>query len=497
MKRIIPIALLALLILSCDSSTLMAAVYPRNYGLLDARTGVERFRALYNAHIDALKRNEQVDYSGIKELEIEIPKDAESIPLGRTTDFKGLVLTVRNTTKDFYLFSLANATKEVSVPQSIIDGHSFTGIKELSSGTNLLIVEDKTPWVKERKGYNHAVYRKDIFLIKDGIAQNNTVMPYGVDTKSQPVCRYADVDARQKKVSNLTFKRTSDSSYKTCLLQIDGQNNVLLKNLNTVTPANENLNGDHIIYITNSANITYKNINIEGVYCPKDSWGYGVSMDNVYNVKCYNVTGSGTVFGSNNINTSSLKDCSLSRYDIHCYGRDVKMANCTFWGSGFRTSSFYGDLVYKRCTLKYYLPVSIRNEYSCNVPYNLVMKNCTYYMSDQYNYVIYTGNTNYQTARRKELEEKCLPNVKIDGLTIIPDEDVKVTYLFLVGHHDADARFDYLSDINVKNVVVQGNQDFKICTSPFEVKNEAEVTFRKKGGDGIKMRTNKISITER
>ena len=257
MKRIIPIALLALLILSCDSSPLMAAVYPRDYGLLDAKTGVERYRALYNAHIDALKRNEQVDYSGIKELDLEIPKDAESIPLGRTTDFKGLVLTVRNTTKDFYLFSLANATKEVSVPQNTIDGHNFTGIKELSSGTKLLIVEDKTPWVKERKGYNHAVYRKDILLIKDGIAQNNTVMPYGVDTKSQPVCRYADVDTKQKKVSNLTFRRTSDSSYKTCLLQIDGQNNVLLKNLNTVTPANENLNGDHIIYITNSANITY------------------------------------------------------------------------------------------------------------------------------------------------------------------------------------------------------------------------------------------------
>ena len=497
MKPFIPIAIIALLVLCCDGLQTRAAVRPSNYGLREAKTGVDRYWALYNAHFNALNRNEQVDYSGIKELEIEIPKDAKSIPLGRTTDFKGLVLTVRNKTKDFYLFSLTNIMKEVLVPQSIIDGHNFNSIKEIATGTKLLIIEDRTPWVKERKGFNHAVYRKDILLIKDGLAQNNTVMPYGVETKSQPVCHYVDVDTKQKKIANLNFRRTADCTYKTCMLQIDAQNNVLLKNLNTFTPADEKLYGDHIIYVTNSANITYKNINIEGVYCPKDSWGYGVSMDNVYNVKCYNVTGSGTVFGSNNINTSSLKDCSLSRYDIHCYGRDVKMSKCTFWGSGFRTSSFYGDLVYKRCTLKYYLPVSIRNEYSCNVPYNLVMKNCTYYMSDQYNYVIYTGNTNYQTARRKELEEKCLPNVKIDGLTIIPDEDVKVTYLFLIGHHDADARFDYLSEINVKNVVVRGNQDFKICTSPFEVKNEAEVTFRKKGGDGIKMRTNIISITER
>ena len=495
-KRYISIVFLILSTL-CSGRHIMAAVYPQDFGLKDVTTGVQRYWALYNAHIEALKTNDYVDYSGIREIEIDIPKDAKTIPLGRSTDFKGLILYVRNTTKDFCLFSLRNTFEDISIPQSLIDGQHFSDIKELANGEKLLIIEDKTPWVNERKGYNHAVYRKDVLLLRNGRPQNSTVMPYGIETVSKPVCHYVSVDNKQKIIVDLTFKRTSDCTFKTCLLEVENQNNVLLKNLTTYTPANDKLFGDHIIFISNSTNVTFKNINIEGVYCPKDSWGYGVGMDNVYNVKCYNITGTGTVFGSNNINKSFLKNCSISRYDIHCYGRDVYMDKCTFFGSGFRTSSFYGDLVYKRCTLKYYLPVSIRNEYSCNVPYNLVMKNCSYYMSDQYNYVIYTGNTNYQTARRKELEEKCLPNVKIHGLTIIPDEDVKVTYLFLVGHHDADARFDYLSDINVKNVVVQGNQDFKICTSPFEVKNEAEVTFRKKGGDGIKMRTNIISITQR
>lgn len=471
-----------------------AAVSPFDYGLNEAKTGVQKYWALYNAHLNALNRNEQVDYSGIKEIEIEIPKEAKSIPLGRVTDFKGLVLTVRNTTKDFYLFSLVNATKEVMVPKSIIDGQSFTGIKELATGMKLLIIEDRTPWVNERRGFYHAVYRKDILLLIGGKALNKTVMPYGVNTKSQPVCYYADVDTKQKKIANLTFRRTADCTYKTCLLQIDAQNNVLLQNLNAFTPADEKLYGDHIIYATNSVNITYKNLNIEGVYCPSDSWGYGVSMDNVYDVRCYNVYGTGSEFGCNNINKSYLKNCNISRYDIHCYGREVKMEKCIFWGSGLSISSVYGDITYNKCILKGYFPVGIRSEYSCNVPYNLYIRNCTYYVTKDANFVIYTGKTNYQTERRPELVEKCLPNVAINGLRIITSEDVGIAYLFFVGYLDEDCRFGNLKDIVVKNVEINGGNRFLISTTPLKLQNEAKIVFRMKGESGVKLQTSIIDI---
>lgn len=483
MKQTVYVALLIILTCFCRVK-LFASVSPYDYGLKEATTGVQRYWALYNAHVEALKRNDFVDYSGIKEIKLEIPKDAMSIPLGRGVNFKGLVLNVKNTAKDLYLFSLTNTDIDIDLPQNKIDVHDFSDIKELATGTKLLIIEDRTPWVNERKGFNHAVFRKDILLLKNGVSQNNTVMPYDENTVSKPTCSYVNADNKQKKIQNLVFIRSVDCTYKTCLAQIEGQNNVLLKNLKTYTPADEMLYGDHIINIVNCTNVTFRDINIEGVYCPKDTWGYGIGMDNVYNVKFYNVTGSGTVFGCNSINTSYLRKCNLFRYDIHCYGRDVRMDKCFFWGSGFRTSSFYGDLIYNKCTLKYYLPVSIRNEYNCNVPYNLVIKDCTYYMSNKYNYVIYTGNTDYQNVRRPELEEKCLPNILIDGLKIIPDDDVRETFLFFVGHQ-GDVRFGHLREINVRNIDLQGNIDFKICTSSFEVKNKARIIFQKKWENGV------------
>ena len=53
---------------------------PLDYGLAQAKTGIERYRILLTTHKLALEKGLTVDYTGIKELDIEIPIDGCSIP---------------------------------------------------------------------------------------------------------------------------------------------------------------------------------------------------------------------------------------------------------------------------------------------------------------------------------------------------------------------------------------------------------------------------------
>ena len=83
------------------------SISPNAYGFAKAKTGEERFRALYNTHVAAIAAEAKVDYSGIKNVDLVIPKDAKSIPLTSVNVFAGVSFNVKNTQKDFYLFSYA------------------------------------------------------------------------------------------------------------------------------------------------------------------------------------------------------------------------------------------------------------------------------------------------------------------------------------------------------------------------------------------------------
>ena len=70
-----------------------------DYGWAEAETGEERFWVMYNAHVDAVKKNCAISYSGFRNIEIEIPANAKTIPLTEKTNFRNLSLTVKNTKK--------------------------------------------------------------------------------------------------------------------------------------------------------------------------------------------------------------------------------------------------------------------------------------------------------------------------------------------------------------------------------------------------------------
>ena len=170
-----------------------------DYGWAQAKTGEDRFWVMYNAHSDAIKKNCSVNYSSLYNIEIEIPANAKSIPLTEKTNFRDVSLTVTNTKKrDFVLFKLENKQKEIDVSKDCFRTFDFSAYPELRSGTILLVVNDETPWVGQRIGYNYGATRYDILLLKNGIAVNRPVSSYSNDI-SIPKCSFV-VSSTSKKI---------------------------------------------------------------------------------------------------------------------------------------------------------------------------------------------------------------------------------------------------------------------------------------------------------
>ena len=60
--------------------------------------------------------------------------------------------------------------------------------------------------------------------------------------------------------------------------------------------------------------------------------GYAFSLNNVANFRAEKVVAKAPwgVFGGNNVNNTVLVDCEINRYDIHCYGKNVRADRCKF-----------------------------------------------------------------------------------------------------------------------------------------------------------------------
>ena len=220
-KKNIWLALVLCLLGSLQISVVMAQVSPLDYGLREADSGVARYWALYNAHADALAHNLEVSYQGIDTLELELPPDFKSIPLGAHTDFGGLVLKVTNKAVDRALFSMYTAPAKVMVDKATVDGGDFRGIPELAQGDKLLILKDQRPWTY-RIGHGHNVYRQDLIWIHDGIGQNKPIAPWNTDSTIINAT-YVSVDTSSKSFRGLTLHRSENSTFKTYCLYLSGQ----------------------------------------------------------------------------------------------------------------------------------------------------------------------------------------------------------------------------------------------------------------------------------
>lgn len=396
---------------------------PFEFGLEEAQTDSARYDVLYKTHVAALEAGSDVDYTGITELSVEITAESPVIPLTQHNDFKGLVLTVKNTAKKCFMFSLENKGDTIPVPKELLDGNDFSSVDSLAKGMHLLVVEDQTPWVENRSGYNYGATRKDILLVVDGKAKNTPVTSLQTEA-SDPKCVVFPATKEEKSITNLTFKRSPESTYKVMGFQISGQNNLKISKVTVVTPSNKTLYADEVFSITNCTNLTFEDVKIDGTYSLSDKYGYGIMMNNVWNSSFVRLVGHAKwgIFGTNNMNTVKLTDCDVNRFDVHCYGRDVQMVNCKFSNFYNQFSSMYGQISYEGCSFSKFVPVLIETTYNAYTGFDLVFKNCVFEASESNNYLISMGYLTDTKNSRPELSEKCWPNVTVKNMTVnIPD----------------------------------------------------------------------------
>ena len=475
-KRAILLALLFIPLFAFSKT-----INPLDYGLLNANNGEERFWVLYNTHEIAYNNHWNVSYKGVDTIELEIPIDAKSIPLGKKTNFCGVTIVVTNAKKEnFYLYILSQNTQQITISKELLDTYDFSSITKLRNGLKLLIIEDKNPWVENRAGHNYGAKRKDILLIKNGIAKNSTIAPYN-NEYSSPSFKYTEVSKEKKVIKNINLRRTPVSSQKTYLVKVSNENNVLLRGISIYTPEPIIMTGDVAILFENCANITIKDVNIERTYSFDNKFGYGIALQNVWNVYFENIKSETAwgVFGNQDLNTVHGANSTINRFDAHCYARDFYFSNCEFSLVGLPQSSFMGDLEFKNCTFNYANVCASRIDYNAYTPFTITLKDCVIYMDKKHHTLVDLNNVPSKENARFELKKKYSPELNIINSTIVLSDDLVLLTLFQLGPGAEDIPFDVIGPIKVENLNVVGdNKRIMVFNKQISCKEETEIDLR-------------------
>lgn len=417
---------------SVDTTRIPQTLSPFDFGLAEATTDSARYAVLYATHCEAVATGAEVTYRGVAALTIEVTPNAKPIPLARRNDFGGLLLTVKNNAKHHYLFSMADSIwNTIDIGPDTVDDGDFDPREEFSEGTCLIVLEDLHPWVNNRIGYSYGAMRKDILLVRENRAVNNPISPYSTDSTDIYI-KYHPTDEALKTIANLTITRDTTATFKTYCFDIEGINNLKISNVNIYTPDTKNMYADAAINIRNCTNITLEDIHIDGTYSRTNLYGYGIQMNNVWNSTFVRLSARANwgIFGTNNISRATFRDCTLNRFDIHCYGRDIFFYNCTFGKLYNQFSSLFGTLLFDGCRFTDFVPVLIETSYNAYTGFDLTFKDCIFDALPRRNFLVSIGKVDNQRNSRPELAEKCWPNVTIKNMTVNVANKVSKVVLF-------------------------------------------------------------------
>ena len=435
-------------------------VSPLDFGLREAASGMGRYYALYNAHTYAFHHGLEVTYDGIDTVNIELPPSWRSIPLGPNTDFGGLVLYVTNHARHGALFSLSTAATELAMDKAMVDGLDFRTVPQLSTGTCLLILNDRHPWT-ERRGYGYLAYRSDLLLLHDGMAENRPVMPWNSDSTLLKAS-YCQVDTSLKTVRGLTMHRQPGCMYRTYCLAVSCQYNVLIEDMHVSTPRSEMI-ADAVFSINNSARVTVRDVTVDGTYSGYGrtrNYGYAFSLGNDYDTRYQNIQANGNwgVFGSNNMSKTLLEDCDIDRFDIHCYGRDVTLRRCYLHGRQTIFGSMYGTVEFDSCRFEDYVPVRIRSSYNAYTPFDVVIRHCSFRLTPSHHALISIMLLDTADNPRPELKEKCWPNLLAEDLTVEAPWTVRRLDIYdpIDNLRDLKREIGYISNVQFRNLRTVG-----------------------------------------
>lgn len=430
-------------------------VSPLDFGLENARTGTERYAVLMRAHRSAFVQGRPVSYAGIDSLEIEVPTGSDPIPLSDETDFAGLVLTVHNTSRSGFLFQMSQELRALELDRDLVAKWDFKKIPGLNEGVKLLVVEDRTPWVKQRRGYSYGATRRDITLLRNGVTRNKPIQPYTSEV-SDPKLSFCTVTLTPKKVCNLTLLRTEESTRKTYAFLFQNQNNIQVENVRVVTPASTSLTADQIFAVRNCTNVLFTDVTIDGTYSRSDNYGYGIAMDNVWKSRFVRLKAEAAwgVFGNNNINGAQVEDSDINRLDVHCYGRDIYCVNTIFRHLYNQFASFYGFLTFEKCQFIDFVPVLFEGSYNAFTFFEILIKDCTMKIDGQRPWFINAGRMTYEPNERPELAKKYLPSVLLDGLAVEAPKHLSLWYLLHFNGLDRPT-VENTWNVDVRNLTVQ------------------------------------------
>lgn len=431
----------------------LSTISPLDFGLETAETDSARYEVLYATHAHAVATGANVSYAGIESLTIEVPSEAAPIPLTRNSDFGGLTLTVKNYSKSKYLFSLTDTLwNHIELDPKVADNGNFSEVEELRVGVHQVVLEDLHPWVDNRIGYGYGAMRKDILLVRDGRAVNRPISPYSTDS-TQLAAKFHFTDEALKTISELTIIRDTSSTAKTYCFYIDGINNLKISRVTIYTLDTKNMYADNAIHIVNSTNVTLQDVLIEGTYSRTNNYGYGILMNNVWNSTFLQLIAHANwgIFGTNNLSNTTLRNCDINRFDIHCYGRDVYIYNCMFSKLYNQFSSVFGTVLFEGCHFSNFIPVLIETSYNAYTPFDLTFKNCTFDAYSLRNYLISIGKVDKQLNSRPELTQKCWPNIQIQNMTVNVKENLSKVILFYP-KGQASNSVDYISNVKINGL---------------------------------------------
>jgi len=196
------------------------------------------------------------------------------------------------------------------------------------------------------------------------------------------------------------------------------------------------------------------NVFINGTYSQENKYGYGIGMNNIWNVKFDNLHSISDwgVFGNSNINNCTLKNCTINRFDIHCYGKDIYFDNCCFSNLYNQYSSVFGVISYSHCFFDNERPCLIESSYNAYTPFDLQFKNCTFIMTTEKNELVYLMDVPSINNKRPELLEKCLPNIYVKDCTIEFEEDVKEWFVFQSSNKKYQELWGHISNIYLQGI---------------------------------------------
>lgn len=403
-----------------------------------------------------------------------------SIPVNRV-DFNGTTFNVTNTNKDTFIFIMSQSSQKLTemLGKNDIDKGDISYNESLNKGRILLDIKDARPWA-QRTDVNddRIIYRRDILLLENGKALNSPIAPYNTpSTEVSAETEYVRLSNIPGFIKNVTFVRNSQSTEKSYPIFIHHRDGVTLENIKVLrdTTGGNDLHGDRCFRIKGCTNITLRDIVVENTYSQSNKYGYAFELDNVYNIKCYNIKAykcKWGVFGSTNVNKAYFENCTLNRLDLHCYGRDFECVNCTFQKSdrsdynSTDITNFYGTLRYRGCNFNNFQPHVVDVSYNIYTGCDLIFENCSFNLGNRSYQLVSLSGLAGNTPLRPENRQKCLPNITLRDVTFSYTGPNDFTTFRIFVANDGVENLGNINRIVLSNVTAT-----RTCILEFDQKN--------------------------